>query len=64
MIARLGLLRSCVCGGMWALESRSTIAGNSAGQMGSSAATGNNSSSSSPAMQQELARTPGLIQGS
>lgn len=65
MIARLGLLRSCVCGGMWALESRSTAASNGAGQMGSTAATAaNNSSSSSPAMQQELARTPGLMQGS
>ena len=64
MIARLGLLRSCVCGGMWALESRSTTAaaGNSAGQMGSTSTAA--SSSSTPAMQQELARTPGLMQGS
>jgi len=57
MIARLGLLRSCICGGMWALEARSP-----ADQL-----NGSLGSSTSPApgsgLQTEL-RTPGLMQGS
>lgn len=58
MIARLTLLRSCICGGMWALESSD--------QSPSSTAAGGGSSSgatTSPAMHQDLARTPGLMQG-
>lgn len=62
MIARLGLLRSCVCGGMWALELRSgTGVGTSAGQ---GQATAPVLSTSTPGMHQDLARTPGMMQGS
>lgn len=56
MIARLGLLRSCICGGMWALESR--LPG---GQLDSS--LGSSTSPPVPGLQTEL-RTPGLMQGS
>lgn len=55
MIARLTLLRSCICGGMWALESSDHA----------TASTGSSSASTtSPGMHQDLARTPGLMQGS
>lgn len=56
MIARLTLLRSCICGGMWALESSdhaTTTTGSST-----------SASTTSPGMHQDLARTPGLMQGS
>ncbi|EYE91177.1 mediator of RNA polymerase II transcription subunit 16 [Aspergillus ruber CBS 135680] len=56
MIARLGLLRSCICGGMWALESR-LPGGQLDGSMGSS------TSPPAPGLQTE-SRTPGLMQGS
>lgn len=67
MIARLGLLRSCICGGMWALESS---AGSNPGHVGagsSAAAATAATSATSPghgSMHHDLARTPGLMQGS
>lgn len=58
MIARLGLLRSCICGGMWALEAQSPT-GQSNGALASSTSPAPGSG-----LQTELARTPGLMQGS
>lgn len=66
MIARLGLLRSCICGGMWALESSSGSNTDQTGA-GSSAAAAAATSTTSPvhgSIHQDLARTPGLMQGS
>lgn len=57
MIARLTLLRSCICGGMWALESSDQSSATTAGPSSSGPTT-------SPAMHQDLARTPGLMHGS
>lgn len=55
MIARLTLLRSCICGGMWALESS---------DHGSTTGSSSSGATTSPGIHQDLARTPGLMQGS